>query len=226
MRLKLVILGLVFVAATVLKRRAHPGFTASKDHPVPDAYWIYAPAKVGEFGPNEAFSFDANVADSKTKTAKEAVRFSYDIAPPNNNKNRLIRKHMYVDVIKYASEAAAQAEVKKRVDAAVPTEQYDKKVKLPKCDPNHETNFDAPEEFVKKLPLKKGGDAYILHMGKFWDSDCKKVSNNDEYVTWVSGVYVFRLDCSGANNENYPSIFGQGEAAFADYQKAIGSNWK
>jgi hypothetical protein len=222
MRLKLVILGSLILAATALRGEPTAGFSPSKIHPVPDAYWVFAPAKVGEFGPNEAFAFDANVSDSKTKAAKEAVRFIYDIAPPNNNKDRLIRRHLYVDVIKYASESAAQAEVKKRVDAAVPTEQYDKKVKLPKCDPKHETNFNAPEEFVKKLPLKKGGDAYVLHMGKFWDYQCKKVSNNDEYVTWASGVYVFRLDCSGASGENYPSIFGQGEAAFADYQKAIG----
>jgi hypothetical protein len=222
MRSKLVILGLLIVAATALRGEPTAGFTPSAKNPVPDAYWVYAPAKVGAFGPNEAFSFDANVYDSKTKAAKEAVRFSYDIAPPNNNKNRLIRKSMYVDVIKYASEAAAQAEVKKRVDAAVPTEQYDQKVKLPKCDPKHESSFNAPEELVKKLPLKKGGDAYVLHMGKFWDYQCKKVSNNEEYVTWASGVYVFRLNCSGANNESYPSIFGQGEAAFAEYQKALG----
>lgn len=222
MRLKLVILGSVIVAATALRGGPTAGFTASKNNPVPDAYWVYAPAKVGEFTPNEAFSFDANIHDSTTKAAKEAVRFSYHFSPTNNMKNPLTRRHMYVDVIKYASEAAAQLEVKKRVDAAVPTEQYDKKVKLPKCDPNHETNFNAPEELVKKVPLKKGGDAYVLHMGKFWDYQCKKVSNNDEYVTWASGVYVFRMDCSGTNKENYPSIFGQGEATFAEYQKALG----
>jgi len=224
MRLKLLLLGSLVVTATVAKGEPTAGFIASKNNPVPDAYWIYAPAKVGEFAPNQAFSFDANVFDSKTKAAKEAVRFSYDIAPPNSNPNasRLGRRSLCVDVIKYASEAAAQLEVKKRIDAAVPTEQYDKKVKLPKCDPNHETSFNAPEEFIKKLPLKKGGDAYVFHMGKFWDYQCKKVSNNSEYVTWTSGVYVFRLDCSGASKEDYPSIFGQGEAVFAEYLKAIG----
>lgn len=98
-------------------------------------------------------------------------------------------------------------------------------MKLPKCDTKHETDFKGPEELMKKLSLPKGGDAYVLHGGKFWDYQCKKMSNPDEDVIWSSGPYFFRLECSCANIEvisNYQAVYGQGEAALAAYLKAIG----
>ena len=228
MRIKTLFLALAISLAAALKGAPTPGFLVSKDRPVPDEYWVFAPPVIGQFTPasdneHRSFSFDPNVYDSKTKVAKEAVRFIYHYSVTNNMKNPQTRRTTVLDVIKYGSEAAAQLEVKKRIDAAVPTDQYDKKVKFPRCDPKHESDFKGPEQFVKKIPLAKGGDAYVLRDGKFWDYQCKKASNRNEYVTWSSGVYVFRIDCSPALTEkDDQAVYGQGELLFAEYQKARG----
>lgn len=222
MRSKLVVFSSVVLVAAALKGAPTAGFIPSDKYPVPDSYWVYAPAKLGEYTPAQAFSFDPNVYDSKTKAATEAVRFAYYLPIGPNPKNPDTRRSIALDVIKYPSEAAAQAEIKKRVSAAVPTEEYDKKVKFPKCNPNKDSDFKGPQELMKKLPLKKGGEAYVLHFGKFWDYACKKVTNKEEDVIWASGVYFFRLEVTGAIKEPDTAIFGQGELLLAEYQKAMG----
>jgi hypothetical protein len=222
MRSKFLTVGSIILVATAMRGAPTAGFVLTDKMPVPDSYWVYAPAKLGEYTPGNAFSIEPNIYESKTKAATEGVRFTYIHPIGPNPKNPQTQRSMLVDVIKYPSEAAAQAEVRKRVSAAVPTVQYETKVKFPKCNPNKDSDFKGPEELMKKLPLKKGGDAYVLHVGKFWDYACKKATNKEEYVIWSSGVYFFRLSCTGAISEPVEAIFGEGESLFAEYQKALG----
>lgn len=183
--------------------------TTSTADSVPAEYAKFAPAQVGTSAKQKAFTYKPSNRDSLTGTDVGAARFVYS----NNS---------YFDVIKYPTAEAAQAEVKKRVSLAVDTAEYDKKVKLPKCDPNKETDYDTPFELIKTLPVKTGGDAYVLHAGKYWDADCKVDDNvRGEYVFWSDGNYFFLINSMG--KDIYTSAFGKAEAFFDDYQNAQGN---
>lgn len=114
MRTRLLLLASAITLVTALRGAPTAGFTLSEKFPVSEEFWAFAPPSVGEFTPGNAFSFDPNVYDSKTKAAKEAARFVYQHSITNTPTNPLSRRSITVDVIKYPSEAAAQAEVKKR----------------------------------------------------------------------------------------------------------------
>jgi hypothetical protein len=177
---------------------------ASKDNSVPAEDVRFAPAKVGAFDRERVAPYHADSKDAY----KEAIRFIYD----SNN---------YVDIKKYGSEAGAQADFKKRVSAAVPSAEYDKRARLGKCDPNKEGSDNKLEELIKSIPLKTGGEAVVLHPPKFWDGDCSRIiSNGEENVVWANGVYVFEVFSTVQGN--YTDAFGKAEAFFNDYQKATG----
>lgn len=183
--------------------------TISADGSVPAEYAKFAPSQVGTSAKQKAWTYKPSNTDSLTGTAVGAARFIYA------NKN-------YFDVIKYPTAEAAQAEVKKRASLAVPAAEYDKKVKLPKCDTTKETDYDTPFELIKTLSVKTGGDAFVLHAGKYWDADCKIDDNvRGEYVFWSNGNYFFLINSMG--KDIYTSSFGKAEAFFNDYQNAQGN---
>lgn len=176
---------------------------ASKDSSVPVEYEKFALAKVGAFNRNKVAPYRANAKDRY----REGMRFIYD----SNN---------YLDIKKYSSEAEAQADYKKRVSAAVASDEYSRKVKLPKCDPNKETDYETPEVLIKRLSLKSGGEAVVLQSSKFWDYACKLTSNREEYVLWTDGVYLFEI--SSSPPDIHSDAFGKAEAFFNQYQKTTG----
>ena len=133
---------------------------------------------------------------------------------------------------KYASEAQALAQFNADTSEAVSTDEYEKRVKFPKCFVRNaeKTNdgFDPPTELVKRIPLKSGSSAAVLRPGKYWDDDCKnKVNQNlQETVRWVDGLYIFEVDGTGGNDVHavgWPfNMQGKSEAFLNDYLLAIG----
>lgn len=188
---------------------AHSGLTkatptpaaSNKDNAVPAEYEKYAPAQVGAFARNSFFT-DKPDPDYHNRVV---THFLYD------GRN-------YLDIMKYSSAADAQADYQKRVSAAVPEEDYARKVKLPKCDPDQETDYETPEVLVKRIQRWRGGEAVVFHSARFWDYKCQVSSNGEEDVMWTDGALMFVIETSRQNGAD--DAFGQAEAFFNDYQKA------
>ena len=180
--------------------------TSSK-YPLLPGYEKFGPDQVGNYAQTGSFSIPKS--SNEEDAYLESADFNYESSGDK----------VHLKIKKYPSEAEAQAITSKMAAAAVPTEEYDKKVKLPKCDPNKETDYDTPQELVKSIPRSSGGDAYVLHSSRHWDWDCKVTSNRDEFVVWANGPYVFEIDASPP--DIHSNAYGKGEAFFNDYQKAV-----
>lgn len=185
-------------------------FPVSPDKPIPAEFLKFAPAQVGVSVGKSASVYEPNKESPTFDGAVDGANFIYESKDYNT----------YFVVIKYPTVEAAQAAVKKDVSLAVPTAEYDKKVKLPKCDKNKETDYETPDELIKTLPVKTGGEAFVTHSGKFLDYECKVDDNvRHEYIIWSNGVYRFSINSSATHT--WLSTFGTGEAFFNDYQNAV-----
>lgn len=189
-----------------------PGAPSAKPFPVSPNETIsaeflkFAPAQVGESVGKIAFTLKPDKGEFV-----DGARFVYESKDYNT----------YLVITKYPTAEAAAAAVKKSASSAVPTAEYDKKVKLPKCDTTKETDYQTPYELIKTLPVKTGGEAFVQHSGKIWDYECKVDDNSrDEYIIWSNGIYYFSIDSTPMHT--WISVFGKAEAFFNDYQNAVG----
>jgi hypothetical protein len=181
-------------------------FPVSPNEKISAEFLKFAPVQVGVSVGKIAFALEPDKGDFV-----DGARFVYESKDYNT----------YFVVAKYPTAEAASAAVKKNVSSAVPTAEYDKKVKMPKCDKNKETDYETPWEFIKTLPVKTGGEAYVQHAGKIWDYECKVDDRyRDEYIVWSNGIYYFSIDSTGTYTQT--GAFGKAEAFFYDYQNAAG----
>lgn len=201
-----------------------PPASTSK-YPGPPGYEKLAPAKFGKF------AYARSLSPSRPQGSRylEEVTISYNYADRRYEKFHY--EYYIADVRlvikKFASEAEARASVEKIGAAAVPADDYDKKVKLPRCDPNKETDYETPEVLVRRIPHKNGSEIFVLQSGKFWDYKCVVSSNETENIYWADGVYAFEVETPPLSNpalsyqDRIPG-FGLAQDFFADYLPAIG----
>lgn len=192
------------VSDSQLAARRNSSTDSANANTAPAEFAKFAPARVGDFA---LMRNSLLPPDPKQDSFKEGIRFFYE------SKN-------YFDIRKYASEADAGAAFKKRISQAVAADEYDKKVKLPKCDPNKETDYETPEVLAKTIPQKSGDDAVVFQSSRFWDYQCRIDSNREETVVWTNGVYIFQINTSAP--DIHSNAFGKAEAFFNDYQRAMG----
>lgn len=120
---------------------------------------------------------------------------------PNMFDKEIISTDVTLIVSAMPSEADAQAFIKKRLADSVPAADYEKKVKLPKCNAEAEQDYQTPYEFIKSIPHKNGTSIYVFHPPKIWDGDCngKKIPSKGETeeAVWSDGKYVYVIETSG-----------------------------
>lgn len=200
--------------------------TAQTDpYAIPAGYEKFFPASVGNDKREYSFSQGEKSESPDQDPYLERVGFFYGSGRPYG-----------LAVQKYASAAEAQAQLDKRLSRAVPTDEYLKKIKFPKCfregagnketerDTAEQKAFHPPEELVKRIPAG-GGEAVVIRPPRTWDADCQSTTNersNEENILWTQGSYFFDLHISTPVGEPNKNLFVEGEALFKDYLAMTG----
>ena len=192
---------------------------------IPAGYEKFFPASLGNNKREYSFNQGEKSEYPEQDPYVERVGFFYGSGRPYD-----------LAVQKYASEAEAKAQLDKRVSKAVPTDEYLKKIKFPKCfregegdketaqDTAEQKAFHPPEELVKRIPAG-GGEAVVIRPPRTWKADCEGTTNevdNEENILWNQGIYLFDLHVSTPIGDPHKILFGEGEALFKDYLAATG----
>ena len=199
---------------------AYTGLTPAP--PLKEEYEKYVPTEVGQFKIYSASTKDRASISKSAEDGRPWTEYGLGLYALHldsmGNPTGTTDDQISVLVEKYASESVAQAELDKRIKAAVPIAAYDQRVNLGKC--NVDENTHAPEQFVGQIPLKSGGNASYLVDGKQYDSDCKKINGGTEYIAWSQGVYILQLEITV--DQTLMPYSKKGEPIFNQYLQAAG----
>jgi hypothetical protein len=196
---------------------------ASPEPPLKEEYEKFLPPTVGQYKSFSESTKDRTSISKSSDDGRPWIEYGIGLFARHldsaGNPTGTVDDQISVAVEKYASESEAQAELNKRVKAAVPIAEYDQRVNLGKCNSESE-NTHPPEQFIKQIPLKSGGNAFYIAEGKQYDSDCKKINGGSEYITWSQGVYILQLEIHV--DQNLLPYSKKGEPLVSDYLQAIG----
>lgn len=190
--------------------------------PLKEEYEKFVPPDVGQYKLFSASTKDRTSISKSSDDGRPWIEYGIGLyalrLDSEGNPTGTVDDQISVVIEKYASESEAQAELSRREKAAVPIAEYDQKVNLGKCNTDSE-NTHTPEQFIKQIPLKSGGNAFYIAEGKRYDSDCMKINGGSEYITWSQGVYILELEISVA--QNLLPYSKKGEPIWSQYLQAI-----
>ncbi len=190
--------------------------------PLKEEYEKFLPPTVGEYKSFSESTKDRTSISKSSDDGRPWIEYGIGLYALHldsaGNPTGTVDDQISVVIEKYASESEARAELDRRVKAAVPIAEYDRKVNLGKCNTDSE-NTHAPEQLIKQIPLKSGGNAFYIAEGKRYDSDCMKINGGSEYITWSQGVYILELEISVA--QNLLPYSKKGEPIWSQYLQAI-----
>ena len=196
-------------------------------HPIKAEYEKFAPTNVGQYKiyskstkSKEEYNKTGGSADGETWIEVTVMLYTLKL-DSNGSPVSFHHDQLGVGIEEYASEDEAKKELNKRLQAAIPIADYDKKINLGKCDTKSE-NTDAlkTKQIIKEIPLRSGVNVYYLAQGKTYSGGCWVINGGTEYLIWTQGIYLFNSDFDV--NPSLTPYSKKGERILNDYLSATG----